>query len=180
MFELPAGLDEQWGPLDVLPVSAGMLAGQGVFSTRVLDPVTGEVLGESAGSFTLATAGKPAPRPETRHVVAVDCQLSGSSYVRGDTVSLASYRIVNQGETAAPVEAKVWVEAPGLDPIAAFSVGSDGSLVLTPGAEMTLQPLETFTVSQNLPAGTYVLKSRMIDPVTGQMLHETANTFEIR
>ena len=67
-----------------------------------------------------------------------------------------------------------------MNPIAVFSLGADGSLVLTPGSDMELQPLDPFKVTQNLPAGTYVLKSRVLDPVTGEVFHETASSFEIR
>ena len=64
--------------------------------------------------------------------------------------------------------------------MAVFSLGADGSLALTPGSDMTLQPLEPFKVTEKLPAGTYTVKSRIVDPVTGQVFHESASSFEIR
>ena len=93
---------------------------------------------------------------------------------------MAAFRIMNHGASAATVEAKVWLEAPGLNPIPVFSLGADGSLVLTPGSDMALQPLESFKVTENLPTGNYVLKSRVLDPVTGEVFHESASSFEIR
>ena len=55
-----------------------------------------------------------------------------------------------------------------------------GSLVLTPGAEIKLEPLEPFKVTETLPAGTYQLKSRVLNPVTGETFNESSSSFEIR
>jgi hypothetical protein len=180
-YVVEAGADEEYGPVDLLPVSSRMLGGKGEFSARILDPVTGEILGETIKDFTLNTgAGGSAQNNDHMPSLDVDFQLGKTTYHAGDTVALDQYRITNRGATEATVEAKVWLEAPGLDPIAVFSLGADGSLVLTPGSDMTLQPLEPFTVTDKLPSGGYVLKSRVIDPVTGKVFHEGATAFQIR
>ena len=181
LYVLPPGLDEEYGPVE-LRVSPGMLGGKAQFSARILDPVTGEIVGETVKSFTLAMSSEKSPlvRNDRMPSLAVDCQVASPKYISGDTVSLASYRIINQGAAPATIEAKVWLEAPSLNPIAVFSLGADGSLALTPGSYVELQPLDPFKVTRNLPAGTYVLKSRVLDPVTGEVFHETATSFEIR
>ena len=182
LYVLSAGSDEEYGPLELLPVSANMPAGQGEVSARILDPVTGEIVGETTTSFTLATGSGRSPQAPTDRMplVIVDSQLSNSSYRSGDTVELAAYKLINQGATPATVEVKVWLEAPGLNPIAVFSLGADSSLVLTPGADMELRPLESFKVPENLPSGNYGLKSRVLNPVTGEVFHETGNSFVIQ
>jgi hypothetical protein len=180
LYVLPPGLDEEYGPVD-LSVSAGMLGGKAQFSARILDPVTGEIVGETVKSFTLAPSSEKSPqvRNDRMPSLLVDCHVTSSRYRSGETVSLASYRIINQGASPATIEAKVWLEAPSLNPIAVFSLGADGSLVMTPGSYLELQPLDPFKVTENLPAGTYVLKSRVLDPVTGEVFNETDTSFEI-
>jgi hypothetical protein len=133
-------------------------------------------------SFTLATSAGNSSRAFQNQApqVSIDSQIANTSFRSGDTVSMAAFRIMNHGASAATVEAKVWLEAPGLNPIPVFSLGADGSLVLTPGSDMALQPLESFKVTENLPTGNYVLKSRVLDPVTGEVFHESASSFEIR
>jgi hypothetical protein len=175
-------MDEDYGPMELLRVSSDMLGGKGEFGARILDPVTGETVGETTRSFTLATSsGDSGPvRNHALPSLAVECQVGSSSYRSGDTVELAAYRIVNQGAATATIEAKVWLEAPGLAPMAVFSLGADGSLALAPGSDIALQALEPFKVTEKLPAGTYTVKSRVLDPVTGQVFHESASSFEIR
>ena len=182
LYVLAPGMDEDYGPMELLRVSSDMPGGKGEFSARILDPVTGEIVGQTTRSFTLATSsGKAAQaRRDPMPSLSVECRVGDSSYRSGDTVELAGYRIINQGASAATIEAKVWLEAPGLNPIAVFSLGANGLLVLTPGSNMTLQPLEPFKVTGKLPAGTYLLKSRILDPVTGQVFHESASSFDLR
>jgi hypothetical protein len=180
-YVLESGMNEDFGRLDLLPVSNDMLGGKGEIGSRILDPVTGEIVGESIKSFTLATArNSGAPQNNQMPSVSVDLQMKDAVYKSGDTVEVAAYRLMNQGATAATIEAKVWLEAPGMDPIAVYTIGADGGLVLTPGSDMSLRPMESFQVTQNLPSGNYTLKSRVLDPVTGQVYHETASSFRIQ
>ena len=182
-YQIPSGSDEEYGPVQVLPVTDQMSAGHYEFSTRMLDPVTGEVLGENIKSFTISTTTEAAPRIQSGESASIllDMQTSKSSYTRGEEVSLIEgCRIINQTSSAATVEVKIWLEGPGLSPINVMSMGGDGSLILTPNAKMKLDPLQTFKVTQDLPAGTYHLKSRILDPVTGQGFTQTVNSFDIR
>jgi hypothetical protein len=182
LYALPPGVDEQYGPMDLLPVRADLPGGKYEFSARMLDPVTGEIVGEHTKSFTLSTPAAESPQVMVDGMpsVAIDCQVDNSRYSLGDTVSLAGYRLVNKGVSSATIEVKIWLEAPSLNPIAVFSLGADGSLVLTPGADMNLEPLEPFKVTETLPAGNYQLKSRVLNPVTGETYSESASSFEIR
>ncbi|PYV07762.1 MAG: hypothetical protein DMG07_27660, partial [Acidobacteria bacterium] len=124
LYVLAPGSDEEYGSMDLLRVSPDMLGGKGEFGARILDPVTGETVGETTRSFTLATSSgnSGAARNHALPSLAVECQVGSSSYRSGDTVELAAYRIVNQGTAAATIEAKVWLEAPGLAPMAVFSL----------------------------------------------------------
>ena len=89
-------------------------------------------------------------------------------------------RIANMTASTATLELKIWLEIPGKSPIAVFSLGADGSLVLTPGSRMNLEPLKTFKVTNDLPAGICQLKCKAMDPATGRTFYENASAFEIR
>jgi hypothetical protein len=182
LYVLTPGVDEEYGPLDLLTVTPELPGGRYEFSARVLDPVTGEVLNENIQSFDVSTASPQASSPgvEEAPLVSLEFQMGNARYSFGDTVSLASYRLANHGASSATIEVKVWLESPGHDPIAVFSMGADRTLVLTPGSQMSLSPMESFTVTENLPAGTYQLKSRVLNPITGQTYYEGAKAFEIR
>lgn len=182
-YVIPSGSDAEYGPVQVLPVTDQMPAGGYEFNTRMIHPVTGAVLGANIKSFTVQTATEvnPSNKPAELPALSLDMQTSKSGYLYGEEVSLIEgCRLVNLSPGTTPIELKIWLEGPGLNPITVYSLGGDGSLVLTPQATMKLEPLQPFKITKDLPAGTYHLKSRIVDPVTGQGLHETATRFDIR
>ena len=81
---------------------------------------------------------------------------------------LRKYLITNKGTETATVELKVWIEPSEGNRIPVYSLGANGSLVLPAGADVTLDPLSSFQI----PSGTYMVKSRILDQVTGRILFE--------
>jgi len=65
-------------------------------------------------------------------------------------------------------------------PIGVVNVGADGSLVLPAGTDVDLGPLPILPVTAALPRGDYEFSCRMLDPVTGELLAEDLNLFEVQ
>lgn len=120
-------------------------------------------------------AGGPrAPPPEC------DIQLNALAYMEGDTVTATIFRIANLSDTALAIEIKTWLAVPGLSPISVINAGADGSLVFSAGQEIDLGPAPLFDVTAAFPRGNYEFSCRMRDPVTGELLAEDLNSFDIR
>jgi hypothetical protein len=171
-----------YGTMPVLNISRNSPAATGEVGARLLDPVTGVILSEDLNPFTIQTSkgghskgrssfsvskgGSSSSIQETASVV-LDSQLVGS---------LIQYTITSNSTSAASVEFKVWLESiSGGNPIAVFSVGSDGALHLEPGKTITLNPLAFLQV----PAGTYIVKARIMDPATGEIQIENEKELTI-
>ncbi len=182
LYVLPPGVSEEYGPVQLMSVADDLPAGKYEFSARMLDPVTGDVLEEKIKPFALSTSiGKPLAKSAAEApMLDINLQFPQYNYTYGDTVSLAQFRIANPTAAIATLELKVWLEVPGKGPISVFTMGADGSLILTPGSDLNLEPLKAFKVTDDLPAGTYQLKCRAMDPATGQTFFENASSFEIR
>ena len=184
-FVLQAGLDQDFGSLSLFEVSRDLPAGTYQLNARVMDPVTGEILNEDINPFAV-TVGEEASERGLRSMQAVegDSKLALESNtgesVRAGLVELPGLRIANRGDTPAAVELKVWIEAPGCSPIPVFALGGEGSLVLPAGSDLDLDPLALSRSLEGLPTGSYQLKSRILDPITGQLLSETADELVIR
>ncbi len=182
-YVLPAGLNDNYGPLALLPVTSTTPRGIYWLNARMLNPVTGRTIAEDTNPFNVYTATDPAVPPAEEasltRSIELDGRLTGSVYSVGDTVSLACYRIANPGPKPIAIELKVWLEAPGSSPIALFSIGDQETLVLSAGSEIQLDPMPAFTITTDLPSGTYRLKSRLIDPTTGSILLQECSQFRI-
>ncbi|MCP4765124.1 MAG: CHRD domain-containing protein [Gammaproteobacteria bacterium] len=109
-----------------------------------------------------------------------DIQLNQSSYVDGDTVTADVFRIANLTAASLAMEWKVWLGVPGVSPIEAVNVGADGSIVLPAGTDEDFGPLLILPVTADLSPGSYELSCRLLDPVTGELLAEDLNVFEIQ
>ena len=103
-----------------------------------------------------------------------------SGFPRFPTAS--TFRLVNPVAELALVELKVWVGTPipGLPSVPWFNVGADGSFVLAASLDQELGPFAVFPVGAGLPRGSYEFSSRMLHPVTGQLLSEDLNPFSIQ
>jgi hypothetical protein len=181
-YILPPGVSEEFGSVQLMPMTEDLPAGKYEFSARIIDPVTGDVLEEKTKSFALSTSqGSVLSRVEDENpMLDVNFQFDKFNYTYGDMVSLSQLKIANQTDKTATLELKLWLEVPGKDPLSVLSMGADGTLMLTPGADMSFEAFRSFKVSEDLPAGTYTLKARAIDPATGQTFYENASSFEIR
>ena len=108
-----------------------------------------------------------------------DIQLSQSIYNDGDTVTAEVFRIANMSGTTLQLEWKVWLGLPGAPPVSIINVGADGSFSL-PDRDVELGPLPLLPVSAGTPPGFYEFSCRFLDPVTGELLAEDRNFFEIQ
>ena len=109
-----------------------------------------------------------------------DIQLNQTSFVDGDTVTADVFRVANLTSAPVAAELKVWQGSPEMPPISFINIGADGSLVLPAGMDVDLGPVPFFQVTADLPSGTYELSCRLLDPVTGGLLSEDLNNFNIR
>jgi Concanavalin A-like lectin/glucanases superfamily/Purple acid Phosphatase, N-terminal domain len=184
LFTLPAGMALDIGPLSLFDILSDLPAGTWQVDARLVDPVTGDLIAEDIKSFTVAMHGRTSPK--RRPLTTLSCPIQVvvennlGETVPGSLDPLAGYRLSNQGHTAATVELKVWVEEAGLDPIPVLSLGSDASLVLPAGSELNLHPPALIPRIQDLSAGSYQLRFRILDPVTGQSFSETTDNLVIR
>jgi hypothetical protein len=89
-----------------------------------------------------------------------------------DSRAASSITVQNTGGGSVAVEVKSWLERAGSAPIPLASLGSDGSMLLEPGAEFAFAPLAAFNPDAGFAAGDYVVRSRALDATTGQILAE--------
>jgi hypothetical protein len=110
------------------------------------------------------------------------CQitLNQPSYRNGDRVEATMLRVANIGTSSQAVELKIWLKVPGLSPWSLLNVGADGSVVLPAGFTQNLGPATLFTLDTSYPRGDYELSCRLRDPVTGELLSEDRNPFNVR
>jgi hypothetical protein len=108
-----------------------------------------------------------------------DIQLNQTSFGNGDTVTANVYRFANLTTAPIATEMKFWLGVPGIPPISVANVGSDGSIELPAGLDSDFGPIPLIPVTAALPRGTYEFSCRFLDPVTGELLAEDRNFFEI-
>ncbi len=108
-----------------------------------------------------------------------DIQLSQVTYSDGDTVNADVFRIANLTSAPIAVEWKVWLGLPGAPPLSVFNLGADGSFVLPADFDVNLGPVPLVPVTADLPSGDYEFSCRLLDPVTGKLLVEDLNSFNI-
>ncbi len=182
-YILTPGSSQNFGPVEVLSIPDEMPGGIYKFSARMIDPVTGDILEEKIKPFSLLTRMEKSSAQEPgSEVPLLDVQFNFSNalYTYGETVSLEQFRIENMASSVATIELKLWLEIPDKDPVPVYSMGADGSFILTPGAEMNLKPFVSFKVTEDLPAGEYRLRCRAMNPATGQTFYENASSFRIQ
>jgi len=113
-------------------------------------------------------------------LVTCDIQLSQTSYVNSEMVTAQVLWIANPEATPVPIEIGLWLEAPGFAPFSFANVGGDGTVILPPGLGQNFGPLPLFEVTPALPRGAYAFGCRMVDPVTGALLGEDVQPFNIQ
>ena len=108
-----------------------------------------------------------------------ELEMSQATYVDGETVTAQVFRFSNTTDSAVATEIKIWLGVPGLAPLSVVNIGADGSFLLPAGTDLNLGPLPLLPVTPGLPRGDYEFSCRMLDPVTGALLFEDINTFEV-
>ncbi len=108
-----------------------------------------------------------------------DIQLNQANYVDGETVTANVFRFANPTGVPVATEIKCWLGVPGVPPIPVINVGADGSVVFPAGMDIDYGPIPLFPVT-GLPRGSYELSCRLLDPVTGELLCEDRNFFDIQ
>lgn len=112
-------------------------------------------------------------------IPACDIQFNQRTYTDGDTIVADVFRLANPGATPVAIEVKSWLTVPGLAPISLLNAGADGRLVFPPNTVIDVGPVTFLTVDPGLPRGTWESSCRMLDPVTGALLMEDLNFFEV-
>lgn len=105
--------------------------------------------------------------------------MSDRSYGAGESVVVNGVGIANRGAFARPVELKIYLRLPGADPVAAVNIGATGSVVLSPGFDVTLGPLPLFGVTGTSTKGTYEFGCRVSEPSTGEVYDAAAVQFRV-
>jgi uncharacterized protein (TIGR03437 family) len=111
---------------------------------------------------------------------ALEIEMTQNIYTLGQMVTASRYRLKNPRAAPAFVELKVWWEDSRLVPTRVVNQGADGSYVLPANFIYDFGPVSIFQVSSSMPPGNYEFSSRVIDPVTGELLSEDLNPFAIR
>ena len=114
-------------------------------------------------------------------VTAPQCEveLNQPGYVNGEMVVASVVRFTNPGAETVAVELKRWLGTTVATETSIINTGADGSFLLPPGADIDLGPAPFLSVTAGFPRGTYELSCRMLDPVTGALLAEDRNPFEL-
>ena len=110
---------------------------------------------------------------------ACDMDTTQASYSAGETVTVSIFDISNPSPEPVAVEWKGFLEVPSFDPIGFINLGADSSLVLPTGFATDFGPTPLFVVDAGIPAGTYTLGCRVLDPVTGALLNGDLHSFDI-
>ncbi len=110
-----------------------------------------------------------------------DVRLNRTTYLSGDQIVAQVARLTNPTSTALSVEVKLWFEQLGGASAAPFlTVGADGAFVLPPGFDTDFGPLQLATVQALTARGTYKFNCRVLHAVTGELLAEDFNLYEVR
>jgi len=113
-----------------------------------------------------------------------DIQLSKETYIDGETVTADVLRVTNLTGESLAVEWKLWLAGPGgWSPHGVANQGADGSLVLPNGTDVDLRPggvpWPFLPVTAALARGEYEFSCRFLNPITGRLLVEDRNFFDI-
>ena len=181
-FVLPSGVDSDFGPVKVFDSSDNPADGFYRIASRMLDPITGEILSEKQASFTVASARGAARAVPVLDLpeIEVNAEMSAFDYSVGDTISVTDFSVRNSGKEAASVEVKLWLESGEIDPVPLLHMGADGNLVLGPGADARFFRPRDLIVTEAIPRGNYALRCRILDPVTGQVFAEHSADFKVQ
>ncbi len=134
-----------------------------------VDPLQVSRSGRSDGFVARLSSGVPL----------CEIELTQSVYGTGDTVRTAIFWLTNPELQEQSVEVKIWLEKPGLPPVAAGNGRRAEEIVLPSGFANDFGPTDVLWVSPDTPRGLYGFHCRILDPVTGDTLLEDRNPFRV-
>jgi hypothetical protein len=123
-------------------------------NVRILDPVTGNILDETAQPFTVQGTEQQSATPAI-----VSDEMENAIVIRR---SDSGFLVANSGYQEATVELKVWTEMPDGSVAQVLSAGANSSMVLPAGTVITVDSLPS--------SGT--LRAKILDAVSGNLLAE--------
>jgi hypothetical protein len=163
---LDPGLNREYAVPSALEISPEAPLQSARIGTRLLDPVTGRILSEDINPFCITLSSACGRRePGRNRFVEAKPDVTLESIVED---GLPQFILRNNGETPASVELKLWLETADGTQDALLSSGADGLLVLPAGAVLMVSPL----ASMEIPAGDHVVRARLLDPSSGEILSE--------
>lgn len=127
-----------------------------------------------SGTFGFRLAN-PAPL-----AVTCDIQMSQARYANGERLTAQVLRIANPTASPLAIELKLWFDVPTGPPVSRLNIGANGGIVLAAGFEKNFGPLSLATVTEAFPRGAYGFNCRILHPVTGGLLVEDLNPFDIQ
>lgn len=109
-----------------------------------------------------------------------DIQLNQSNYESGQNIIANVFQLANPFFDTAAIEWKAWFNVPGSAPLSILNIGADSSLLLTPGFNNDFAPIPLATVTMDDTIGIYAFNCRLIDPVTGFIISQDDNSFNVQ
>lgn len=108
-----------------------------------------------------------------------DIQMSQSSYSPGEVATANIVRQVNPGPQPVALEIKIWLRAPDGVITSFENSGADGSELLPAESELDAGPLMLFEVMPETVRGRYEFSCRLLEPLTGKLIAEDRNPFDV-
>lgn len=163
----------QQGQADASPPATSTLA--------ILDPRAGTftIVGE-VDSTGVKLDGIAFTSPD--YVPPPECSISLNKrrYTDGDSVVVDELRLANPGGARVKTEIKIWMHKPDKPPKSVFNLGGFGGIKLPAGMDVDFGPIKLIReITPNTPRGTYEFSCRLLDPVTGGLLWEDRNFFDV-
>jgi hypothetical protein len=167
--------------VEVFPYDAGTDSGLSYYFPDIATVPAVAVSRITGFPFDLGGSVAPVGRFLIRRTDLPSCdfELSQATYTSGDVFGAQAWTLANPDNEGRAIELKVWLELSD----AAFpllSLGADGTFVLPAGFDLDLGALPLIPIDSSLPAGTYELNCRLVDPVTGAELSLDENPAQVQ
>ena len=148
----------------------------------ILDPDSGtfDIVGE-VDSTGVKLDGIAFTSPDYTPPPECFIKLNKRMYTNDDSVIADVFRLANLGNQRVKTEIKIWLHKPDKSPKSLFNLGGFGGIRLPAGMEVDFGPIKLIRqITEHTPRGSYEFSCRMLDPVTGELLFENRNFFEVR
>jgi hypothetical protein len=148
-------------------------------ATRVRDRSEGTSTSSEAASGNGRNRAPSRTSRSREEVPQVSIDLNKANYSAGDVVGASSFLLVNPGTKSRSIEMKTWLSSPGRPPVSVGNIGADGLYVMPPGVQEEYGPMDVLSIDPESSTGIYEFSSRLIDPVTGDLIAEDLNPFSV-